>query len=94
MHLPDGAGVVQQTDLGHAIVGGRDPLVGAVLMGQEAERLVGPGELQAPVVGWHVVRSFGGFGSLSPTGSGDCHRGVSVRKGVCMVQLLFALDWR
>jgi len=82
VHVPDGAGVVQQTDLGHPIVGRRDPLVGAILVGQQSQRLVGPGELQAPVVGWQAARSFGGFGSLSLTRSGDCYRGVSVRKGV------------
>jgi hypothetical protein len=63
-NLADDARVVLLPDLGNVVVLGRDPLVGAVLVGEEAEVLVGPGELETALVGWHGG-NLGGWGRVA-----------------------------
>ncbi len=48
--------VMEEPDLGHPVVRRRHPLVGPILVGEEAPVLVGPGQLQATlVVGHHAA---------------------------------------
>lgn len=51
------AGVVEQADLGDTVIGGRDPPIGAVFLGEQPERLVGPRQLKATLMYWHGYSS-------------------------------------
>ena len=56
MCLSDRSYVMQEPNLGDAVVGGVDPFVPLVLVGKERAVLVGPGEFEGTrVVGGHSL---------------------------------------